>query len=164
VGDGSVADPKALGSLVDEVEHLQKRISNLEDAELEIMEQLETAEAKRKKLRAEAARLDAEMTALVGKRDAQLKELDADVAARRFERDTIAPDIPTELMTLYLKLAAGHGGVGAAELRQRRCTGCQLEINAAELRAFAAAPDDEVLRCEECSRILVRTANSGLHS
>jgi len=25
-----------------------------------------------------------------------------------------------------------------------------------------AAPDDEVLRCEECRRILVRTAESGL--
>ena len=54
-----------------------------------------------------------------------------------------------------------HGGVGAAELRQRRCTGCQLEVNAADLRAFAAAAEDEVLRCEECSRILVRTAQSG---
>jgi predicted nucleic acid-binding Zn-ribbon protein len=44
----------------------------------------------------------------------------------------------------------------------RRCTGCQLEVNAADLGTFAAAADDEVLRCEECSRILVRTAQSGL--
>ena len=49
-----------------------------------------------------------------------------------------------------------------AELRARRCTGCQLDINAADLRVYAAAADDEVLRCEECSRILVRTAQSGL--
>ena len=52
--------------------------------------------------------------------------------------------------------------MGAAELRARRCTGCQLDINAADLRVYAAAADDEVLRCEECSRILVRTAQSGL--
>ena len=57
---------------------------------------------------------------------------------------------------------ASHGGVGAAELRARRCTGCQLDINAADLRVYAAAAADEVLRCEECSRILVRTAQSGL--
>jgi predicted nucleic acid-binding Zn-ribbon protein len=60
-------------------------------------------------------------------------------------------------------VGASRGGVGAAELRQRRCTGCQLEINAAELREFAAAAEDEVLRCEECGRILIRTVNSGLH-
>jgi predicted nucleic acid-binding Zn-ribbon protein len=27
---------------------------------------------------------------------------------------------------------------------------------------MAAAPSDEVIRCEECQRILVRTADSGL--
>ena len=52
--------------------------------------------------------------------------------------------------------------IEAAELSQRRCTGCQLEVNAADLRVFAAAADDDVLRCEECSRILVRTASSSL--
>jgi hypothetical protein len=83
---------------------------------------------------------------------------------RRLARETVATDVPPDLMALYVKLGAGRGGVGAAELRQRRCTGCQLEVNAAELRAFAAAPADEVLRCEECGRILVRTPQSGLQT
>ena len=38
----------------------------------------------------------------------------------------------------------------------------QLGIDAAELATIKAAPADEVVRCEECSRILVRTAESGL--
>ena len=50
----------------------------------------------------------------------------------------------------------------AAELRQRRCTGCRLELNGADLRDIAAAPEDEVLRCPDCGRILVRTPESGL--
>jgi len=68
--------------------------------------------------------------------------------------------VPGDLLALYAKIGASHGGVGAAELRQRRCTGCQLEVNAADLRRFAAAPPSEVLRCEECGRILVRTRAS----
>ena len=32
----------------------------------------------------------------------------------------------------------------------------------AELRAAQAAPPDEVLRCENCRRILVRTPESGV--
>jgi len=164
IADGTVADPKALGSLIEEVEHLQRRIATLEDAELEVMEQLESAQADREKLRAEAAVLDEELATLTAKRDAQLSELDADVAERQGERAAIVPEIPADLMALYHKVGATRGGVGAAELRQRRCTGCQLEINAAELRQFAAAPADEVLRCEECGRILIRTANSGLRS
>jgi predicted nucleic acid-binding Zn-ribbon protein len=55
-----------------------------------------------------------------------------------------------------------HSGLGAAALRARRCEGCRLEINGADLRELAGKADDEVLRCPECSRILVRTAESGL--
>lgn len=55
-----------------------------------------------------------------------------------------------------------HDGFGAAELQHGRCSGCRLDANAADLRAYAAAPADQVIRCEECGRILVRTENSGL--
>ena len=69
--------------MVEEVEHLRKRISDLEDAELEVMEQLETAVAQRETLRSHAARLDAELAEVTAKRDRQLAELDADIADRR---------------------------------------------------------------------------------
>ena len=162
IGAGSVPDPKALASMVAEVEHLKKRIGDLEDAELEIMEQLETEVAGRARFRARADRLDDELATMTAKRDQQLRELDADMVERRAERSELTPLLPGPLLTLYEKIGASHGGVGAAELRQRRCTGCQLEVNAADLRVFSAAAADEVLRCEECSRILVRTLNSGL--
>ena len=65
-------------------------------------------------------------------------------------------------MALYEKLRGQKGGVGAAALRARRCGGCSLELNAADLGVIAKAPSDEVLRCEECNRILVRTSESGI--
>jgi len=163
IADGTVADPKALGGLVDEVQHLQRRIATLEDAELAVMEQLEGALASREKLRHEVAAINEQLASLMAKRDTQLSELGADTAERQQERAGVAAEIPPDLMGLYVKIGASHAGVGAAELRQRRCTGCQLEVNAAELRAFAAASPTEVLRCEECGRILIRTAGSGLH-
>jgi hypothetical protein len=162
IADGTVADPKALTSLIEEVQHLGRRISDLEDAELELMEQLDTATATREELRRQVAEIDEGMADLVARRDEKVAAIDAQLLDQQAERSTLGPQIPTDLAALYEKLRASHGGVGAAELRQRRCTGCRLEINAAELRAFAAAPADEVLRCEECSRILVRTPESGL--
>ncbi len=59
-------------------------------------------------------------------------------------------------------MRAQYGGLGAAALRAKKCEGCRLEINGADLRELAALPEDEVLRCPECSRILVRTPESGL--
>jgi uncharacterized protein len=159
---GAVADPKALSSMVEEVGHLKKRINDLEDAELDVMEQLEAAVASQETLRARAERIDADLAAATAERDRQLTALGAEMGDLREQRAEIAPLIPDDLLTLYNKIGASHGGIGAAELRARRCTGCQLEINAADLRAFAAAADDEVLRCEECGRILIRTPQSGL--
>jgi predicted nucleic acid-binding Zn-ribbon protein len=162
IADGSVPDAKALASMVAEIDHLKKRISDLEDAELEVMEQLESAAADRERLRSRSVELEDALSQTTARRDEQLAALDAEIAQRRAERGQIAPEIDRPLLGLYDKIAGSYGGVGAAELRARRCTGCQLEVNAADLGTFAAAADDEVLRCEECSRILVRTAQSGL--
>ena len=162
IADGTVPDPKALASMIDEVDHLRKRISDLEDAELEVMEQLETATTEQTRLQSRLSELDSRIAEVTERLDAALADLDAQVAAAWQDRAGIAPGIPAGLMGLYEKLAATHNGVGAAELRQRRCTGCQLEVNAADLRTIAAAPADEVVRCEECGRILIRTENSGL--
>jgi uncharacterized protein len=162
IANGTVADPKALSSMVDEVGHLKKRISDLEDAELDVMEQLEAAVTDRETLRGLIAQVDNDLLETTAERDRQLAALDGEMGGLRAERAGLAPLIPPDLLTLYDRIGASHGGVGAAELRQRRCTGCQLEINAADLRAFSAAPEDEVLRCEECGRILIRTAQSGL--
>jgi uncharacterized protein len=162
ITNGVIADPKALSSMLEEVNHLKKRISDLEDAELDVMEQLEEATASQETLRAQAARVDADLGEAIADRDRQLAAIEAEMSGLREQRAEISPLIPDDLLALYDKIGNSHGGVGAAELRARRCTGCQLEVNAAELRAFSAAAEDEVLRCEECGRILIRTAQSGL--
>ncbi|GAB3923758.1 hypothetical protein GCM10011575_01960 [Microlunatus endophyticus] len=162
VDDGSVGDAKALAGLVEEIQHLDRRISDLEDAELEVMEQLEAATAERDDLAARRAELDGRIAEVTSRRNEQVAAVDADLATQAGYREAIAADLPAPLIAAYDRLRAGHGGVGAAELRNRRCTGCQLEINAADLRTYASAAENEVLRCEECGRILVRTINSGL--
>ena len=78
------------------------------------------------------------------------------------ERDVIAAVIPADLLALYTRIAEKSGGVGAAKLQHGRCGGCQLEANNADMSAYRAAAADDVIRCEECGRILVRAADSGL--
>ena len=69
--------------------------------------------------------------------------------------------VPADVLALYEKLREQHG-VGAAALRRGRCEGCHLALNTVDLNRIRAAEPDEVLRCEECRRILVRTPESGL--
>jgi predicted nucleic acid-binding Zn-ribbon protein len=65
------------------------------------------------------------------------------------------------LLALYEKIRESSG-TGAAMLRARRCEGCHMELTPQDLQRIRAAADDEVVRCEECRRILVRTGESGL--
>ena len=81
---------------------------------------------------------------------------------RAAEQGTAVIGSAADLVALYEKVRVANGGTGAAALRQRRCGGCQLELNPVELQRIRLAPSDEVLRCEECRRILVRTPESGL--
>lgn len=155
---GSISSPKQLADLEREVGSLGRRISDLEDDELQVMEELEDALAQAEAAVNELAALRASEAELVASRDEQLDQIAAEVALSRAERDATEAGIPADLLTLYLKLRVQQGGVGAARLSHGRCEGCHLQLPPTEYARLLAAPDDEVCRCEECRRILVRQA------
>jgi predicted nucleic acid-binding Zn-ribbon protein len=159
---GAVSSAKELESLQHEVDSLHRRQTELEDGELEVMERLEAVEGRVTTLVARADELAESLADTERRRDASVGELEVDRAAAQAERDRLAPTIPADLLALYEKLRAQYSGVGAAALRQKRCEGCRLELNATDIGRVRAAEEDDVLRCEECRRILVRTAESGL--
>jgi predicted nucleic acid-binding Zn-ribbon protein len=161
LNSGAVSNPKDLASLQHELVALERRIGTLEDDELEIMESLEEAQARLTNVQGDLATITAELEQKIAARDAAIAVIDEQATAALADRGTSAAGVPDDLLGLYDKLR-GQYGVGAAALRARRCEGCRLEINGADLRELAAQPEDEVLRCPECSRILVRTPESGL--
>ncbi len=159
---GQVGNPKDLERMQHELVSLDRRISDLEDVELEIMEQLETAQGELDEVAGQVAELDKRIAEVTARRDEKAAELTQQQEQVRLDRAATADGMPEDLMALYGKLRQQKGGIGAAALRARRCGGCSLELNAADLGVIAKAPSNEVLRCEECSRILVRTAESGV--
>jgi len=159
---GQVNSPRELENLQSEIESLLRRQSDLEDVELDVMERLEAAQARLKEAGAERAAIGTEAAAVVARRDGALAEIAEQSEAAAARRDAVIAEEPTDLIDLYERLRAQHGGVGAAALRRGQCQGCHLSLNTVDLNAIRAAADDDVLRCEECRRILVRTDESGL--
>lgn len=159
---GLITNPKDLQRMQGELESLQRRISTLEDEELEIMARLEDAQRELESASAAVGAADERLAALAAARDEKAAAIDVELVDVEAQRGPSVEGLPEDLLALYEKVRGQRGGVGAAELRQRRCSGCQLGIDAAEIASIRAKPADEVVRCEECSRILVRTAESGL--
>lgn len=160
--DAGTGTAKDLQALQHELASLARRQAELEDLELEVMERAEALDGDLTRLREQRAELDDSLATVGAARDAALAALDAEAADVAARRTALAPTVGAELLALYTKVRASSGGIGAAELKQRRCGGCQLEMNHVDLARFRGAAADEVLRCEECRCILVRTPESGI--
>ena len=145
-----------------EIVALNRRIGTLEDEELEVMEALEAAQSEFDTLRGKLDDAKARLAEIEATRDKAVAELDGLAVDAAAERDVLVGKVPDDLLGLYDKLRTHLGGLGAAALRQHRCEGCRLELSGTDLREISAQADDEVLRCPECDRILVRTLESGL--
>ena len=159
---GQVSSPRELENLQSEIESLLRRQSDLEDVELGVMERLEAVQARLKEAGAERASVGVELESVRGSRDAALAELAGLSARATDQRSAVAAQEPADLLELYERLRVQHSGVGAAALRRGQCQGCHLTLNTADLNVIRAAAPDDVVRCEECRRILVRTDESGL--
>lgn len=153
---GRVNSPKELEGLQHEIVSLDRRISDLEDAELDVMERLEAAETRLTELRAQQTDFAGRHAELESGRDAATKELDEQRTTLTERRAAVAAELPENLVTMYTKLRDRNGGIGAGELVGKRCTGCRMELNPADLSHISAAAPEAVLHCEECGRILVR--------
>jgi uncharacterized protein len=159
---GQVSSPKELESLQHEITTLGNRQGDLEEVVLEIMERLESSQSRSSELAAQQEAARARVAALTASRDTTTGEIDAETENLQAQRATQAGSLAEDLVALYEKIREQQGGVGAAELRQRRCGGCRLELNNVEINELRDSDPDEVMRCDECRRILVRTAESGL--
>ena len=159
---GQVGSPRELENLQSEIESLKRRQGDLEDAELEIMEKREVVQTRRDEIRAEREQTSTGLDAAEQRRDAAFAEIDAEHEKATAQRAEVAASLPAELLGLYEKIRPSSAGVGAAALHRGRCEGCHLQLNTTDVNRIREAPDDEVLRCEECRRILVRTGESGL--
>ena len=158
-GQGTAKDMQALQH---EVDSLARRQSALEDIELEVMERAEGLAGDVARLEAASAEMTARADGLKAVCDKNFGELDAEVEQIARSRADVVAGVGDDLVALYEKIRSSSDGIGAAVLRKRRCEGCNLELNQGEINRFTAADEDEVLRCEECRRILVRTSESGI--
>lgn len=152
-GQGS---PKELEQLQHELGSLAKRRAELEEIELEVLVRIEALDQRISSLSKERDALHEEVIKFSREKEVALEEITRAINATTGDRQVLANDCEPELLALYEKIRASADGIGAARLHAGQCQGCNLTINAADLSKINALPDDEVVRCEECRRILVR--------
>jgi uncharacterized protein len=152
---GQVVVSRELQAMNEEVKHLARHISELEDREIEVMEaldpldrELQAGDTTRDGLEKDAQRLRTAIGSIETALDTELGDEDR---ARAIAASAVSDD----LLARYEKLRAKLGGTGAARLVGGSCSGCHLTLSSMELDRVRKAAPDAVITCEQCGRILV---------
>ena len=147
-------DVKVIAGVQHELETLGKRRSELEDAQLELMERVELATDSQQQIQAQKQQLqsDLETELEIAKQDlAVVKQEHSSIAA---EVNAAKAQIANDLLELFERLATRATAVGV--LRGSTCGACNMNLTSTALGQIRAVAEDELARCPECSAILVR--------
>ena len=152
---GSVTNPRELQALQDEVSSLRRRIRQLEDRVIELMEQLEPLDAEGERLSTERADADQRLTTGTAALRTAEAEIDGELERVLASREKAAAMVPEPLLAEYEQLRSRLRGVGVSRLTNGQCGGCHLRLSAVELDRIRKGSPDAIVHCEECGRLLV---------
>jgi uncharacterized protein len=138
-----------------ELTTLAKRKSELEDAELGIMDQLDKVRADLVAAESAKSAAEAELGALRQELSSKTSALDSQRAELNSKRISLVGLIEPELAVAYQRKADRAVAVG--RLSGRECGACRISITATNLEEIVALPADEIAECPNCQAYLVRS-------
>jgi predicted nucleic acid-binding Zn-ribbon protein len=147
---GDIKNPKELASLQHEVEMFKNKRSQLEEKTLEIMEQVELAEAGIAKTNSELEEMRAEWQQQQRELSDNVERLKAILSNLRQKRQLLSEEIPPQAVELYQGLRKAKG-TAVARVEQGICRGCRISLPMTELQK---ARSGKLVKCSSCGRIL----------
>ena len=147
---GRIRSPSELMLMSDEVKHMKARFAEEEEAELHLMEEGELAEAT---VLEATERLDEARTRSASDEPTLRHDLETwqgELAAVQAESSGVWAQVPSSVQNAYLRVRA-HPPV--AEVDRNQCMACHVTVTSSGMQLLRKG--DEIVSCENCSRILV---------
>lgn len=149
---GSVANPRELKSLQEEVEHLKGRQRKQEDHVLDLMGEVEIARGKVKALADQVKKSEVEGQEKRGQLLGEKEELTLGLAQSEKRRQELSSLIDPPDLYLYEELRAAKQGRAVARVERGMCQGCRINLSARELQE--ARSGQALVPCSNCGRLL----------
>jgi hypothetical protein len=137
---------------------MREEQESLEEREMELLESIEAVE----KQIEEHESADATCSANARERQDVIDEVEAEVASElevlEKKRQNLIPQAPTAVLAAYERIRTQPRSVGrgAALLEEGSCTGCRVKLPSFELTGMLAEPEEALIQCPQCRRVLVR--------
>ena len=137
-----------------ELETLNKRKSELEDAELEILANLEDKNKGLSKLLESKQLLETNFQNQKSQMQQQLENQKRDFRELQEHISKAKQSLPEGLVDLYL--AKRKRGVAVGRMLRNTCGACNMGLTASAAHEILSKPSDELVTCPECGAVLVR--------
>lgn len=147
---------KDLVALQKDIASLNKRRSDLEDVELEVMERLDSLRERQAAQQQIVDDIKASFSVIRAELDAALAEVSAEEHTVSDQRSAFASGLDGGLLAVYEKTLAKRG-VGAARLFHGKSEGSGMQLSPGDLAEIKAAAEDDIVFCPDSGCILVRS-------
>ncbi|WAH96753.1 zinc ribbon domain-containing protein [Arthrobacter sp. MMS18-M83] len=148
---------KDLVALQSDIASLNKRRSDLEDVELEILERLDGLRERQVAQQQIVDDIQGSFSGIRAELDAAIAEIVAEETDVRAQRSGFAAGLDAGMLAIYEKTLAKRG-VGAARLFHGKSEGSGMTLSPGDLAEVKAAAEDEIVFCPDSGCILVRSA------
>jgi hypothetical protein len=155
---GTVKAAKDLAALQEEIDGIRASQARLEEQEMELLEEIDGIEGEMAENRSARDAGNEELAEVVARLQAAEAAIDDEIAALGRDKAIHAGSLPAPVLDAYEALR-GHEkllGVAAAAFTEKGCGGCNMQLPRLEVSRMREQPDDALLYCENCGRLLVR--------
>lgn len=149
-----VTNERQQKAVIQEIASLKNRLSNLEDAELELMEQLEVASEEVVTITQLRTKLNLELEEAIKKLQGETFTISAQISELSSKRQAAFGQLDAELQSIYTRKE--QRGIAIAQTLGRDCSACRLSINAVQFEAMMAEPADHLPTCPNCDALIIR--------
>jgi predicted nucleic acid-binding Zn-ribbon protein len=145
---------KDIQGIESELVTLSKRRSDLEDAELELLENQDDLQGQLDEIGMRHRGASDALSSAETAAEKKLLETRSEVDVMINERSKLHAQLGTELAAIYDRRAAK--GIAAGRLVGGECGACRMQLGAVDLDHLLGAAQDDLIYCPECQAVLVR--------
>ena len=148
----AVKTNKEYTAILSEVDMVKKKVSGLEDQELEVMEILEVKQKEIPGIKKKFEEEEGLFREYKEKKEAELKRMEQELSSLNSKRDKLKEQLDNLILQRYEKVAKSRGGRAVVSLSENICQGCFQQV--LPQMVINVKVGESIQQCSNCARFL----------
>ncbi len=142
-------------ALTHEIDRCKKKISELEDEQLGLMEQIEAAENEVEQAKREYERIKQQVEQETNELDEKESHFKKELEELQSKREELKQPVESSLLRQYERILGHRGSTVVVSIDRGVCGGCHMTLPPQVI--VSCKGEQEIVKCPNCSRILYYT-------